>query len=415
MINRTYLLSRMHLYAEKELITFLVGVRGVGKSSILTQIINLLKENKLADDFHIILLNLEFLENIKYRNPKTLEKYIKDKITDEQKYYLLLDEIEYVDKFENLLISIYDSFKNVKIVATASTNRLLPENLNSSIKNKSITFYITPFSYKELCEAIHSNAKDRKMLDNYIKYGGFPARINFNKSSEVKRYLYSNLDSIYLRDVVVRFGIKTFDILNSAMQYVIQNVGADISLEGIDFFLKDNQIDVSKEDFYTALDCLEKAMVINSTKLYNVNTGSISRPVSRYYLSDLGISYLFGLDINSNKTAVLRNLVWIELKKRGYDIYTGLNNENKFDFVAMRREKTIYIDVVEYIADGQTANQEAEKLLGFDDSNQKLILSLDKEDYSRKGVIHQNIIDFLLNDASDVENLDLPIDWVTIE
>ena len=414
MLNREYYIAGFEPVYTSAIIKALVGMRGTGKTTIFNQIMEQLKANGDADEKHIIYINFEYLENEKLRDINKLETYLKKKIVDLKQYYVFLDEIQYVFQFESRLVALAEETINISIFISSSNSRILPEDLNSCILGKYKSLYVTPFSYFETCKFLHTDPKNRNMLLNYLKYGGFPARLQCKKSSEVKKYLYSLLDSIFLKDIVIRLGIKDIEDITYIIKYFIQYLGKELPFSKIQEELLQDNKEIPEYRLLTDIDCLSKALIIRPSYGYNVHTDQILKGTFRYYLGDLGLGFLYGIDIQNHMEAILKNLVWIELKKRGYEVYTGINEDKQFDFVAIRKKKIMYIQVVYRLEDGSSVSKEVDKLEGFDSPFPRYLLSLDKEDFSRKGVTHKNIIDFLL-DTSDVETDEDSQTWIAIE
>lgn len=396
-------------------IKFLVGPRCCGKTRIFLDIIEHLKTNRNVADDHIIYINFEYVENTKLRDIDSLESYIRTRIKDDNVHYIFFDEIYLVDNYERLLNKLWLSMGNLSVFLACSNSRSLKENLNSLSILQFAFFYITPFGYKEACEALNAHPHDKNMLFNYLKYGGLPERFKFRRSSEVKKYLYSALDSIFLRDVVMRLGTKNVADMFTILKYLIKHFGTDFSAEALKKEVLAAEPNLSISDFTMALDALEKSLLITAIGGYSVQANVPLLGLPRYYLSDLSLTFLFGFDFRNNMDQFLKNLVWIELKRRGYDVYQGYNGSKCFDFVAKRGNKIFYMQVVEYLEDGSTINKEIEKFANIEHLNKKYLLSLDRENYSRKGVIHRNIIDFLMDDISDIEDKGRPYGWVAIE
>lgn len=418
MFERTFYFLRMNIYKNKNYIFGLTGMRETGKTTIFLNIIDYLRKNKLADEFHIIHINLEALNNENYRDIIFLQNYLDSKILDDKKYFLFLDEIQYLIGFEKFLVNFHNIHKNVKIFISCSNSRLLTNEISSNLNKIFKLFYITPFSYKETCDFLKTNPRDKNMLTNYIYYGGLPARLIFKKSSEVKRFLYSTLDSIFLRDIVMRLNMTDIDKLNFVLKLLTIFLGKNVSyselLEKADKIAPDFKI--TRENLYDCIDVLTKSLIIRYAKGYNLNTNQVlPKSMIRLYFSDLAFLNIYGFDIKNNMDAVFKNLVWLELIRRGYEVYTGINEDITIDFVAIRNEKTMFIQVLYLIEDGNTANIEAAKLNSFETTHPRYILSMDKTNFSRNGVIHENILNFLLNDKNDIEDITVPTKWVTIE
>lgn len=412
MFKRENYLSLMRELYDTKMVKILVGIRGSGKSTLISQMIDELKDFG-NDDSHIFQINFEFLENYKIKSPEKLNSFIRKRVTSKEPYYFFFDEISLIPQFESVLYSILEDFNNISIFISASNSRCLKEDLNSVFKNICHIFFITPFTYAETCKFLNTDPKNKTMLLNYLKYGGLPGRLLFKKSSEVKRFLYSNLDSIYLRDIITRLGVNEMDDLNCVMRYMIKHLGEDFSLYNLADDLIENEEDITENRFITAHDALCKSLVISGARAYNVHTNKVSYTTPRYYLNDLGFGFLYGLDVANNMDAVLKNLVYIELKNRGYEVYTGINFDKKIDFVAIRYHKIMYLQVAYMLEDGNTINNEIEKLSNFDFNGKRYLITMNTNDLSRKGIIHKYLIDFL--EEIDLESEDEMQAWHGVE
>ncbi|MBO5141863.1 MAG: ATP-binding protein [Clostridia bacterium] len=415
MLNRDYYISKFDSISDTNVIKVLVGLRGTGKSTIFSQIITNLKTNKLADDFHIININLDFIENEKFKDKISLEHFIDKKINDKKIYYLFIDEIQYITRFEDFLEIIINKYSNISIFISSSTSRLLKKDLRSIFSKKYKIIYVTPLTYIESCSLLNTIPNNKTMLLNYLKYGGLPERFSCKKSSEVKKVLYSTMDSIFLRDIVLRLGLNNIEDLYKILKFIIKYLGTDTSI----LSLKREIVDVEKlmpeHRFYDAIDSLLRSLIIQPADGYDISSDKSLNGTCRYYLSDLGIAFLYGFDINNNMDAIIKNWLWLELKRRGYSLYTGINNGTVIDFVAIKNKRTMYIQVVNELSDGNTINKEIEKFRNIDALNPRYLLSLDNADYSRKGVIHKNIINFLIKELDKIENDDTLPNWVCVE
>lgn len=404
MLNRDYYIEKLEYYADDPRIKTIVGVRGAGKTSIFQQTIKRLKETSKADNEHIIYINFEYLEFEILRDNVKLKEYILKKINTKERYYIFLDEIQYVPNFEVLLKYFWLNESTLSFYISSSNSRVLRSDLSDELKCKCICFFITPFAFSETCEILHTDIKDKAMLLNYLKYGGFPGRFRFKKSLEVKDYLYSVLDSCYLRDIVMRLGVNEIQDLNYVVRYVTKYLGQKFA----PYLVKveaENEYDMPQHIFENCLDSLCKSLVVQESYGYNVHNNRILYGTFRYYIADFGFAFINGFDLKENMDGALKNLVWLELKRKGYEIYTGIKvDENEtIDMVAIYKKRIMYIQVVHLFEDGNAVNQQIAKFDGFEALGPKYILSLDKRTFARNGIVHRNIIDFLLDKSIDIE------------
>ena len=261
MLKRKMYLSRIRGFYDSDLVKILVGIRRCGKSVILKQIMNELKE-KGVDNEHIIYVNFEFIEYEDLQDYKELNKYIKEKIIDEKKYYVFLDEIQKVGKFEEVVNSLKASIENISIFITGSNSKLLSNELSTVLSGRYVLFNIYPLSYKEFIELTGKDGKRNETFWDYVKWGGLPNRTQFTDESNIKDYLHSVFDSIILRDVVDRLGLKDTVLFDLLLQYIVDITGREFSAENVIKFLKNEGKSVSTETLYIYLDALCKALMM---------------------------------------------------------------------------------------------------------------------------------------------------------
>lgn len=395
MLKRENYLSRIRGFYDSDLIKILVGIRRCGKSVILNQIIDEIKEKNVSDD-HIIWINFEYIEYEHLKDYKELNRYIKEKIIDNGKYYLFLDEIQKVDKFEEVINSIRASVKNVSIFITGSNSKLLSQELSTVLSGRYVLFNIYPLSYKEFIQLTNKNSNSEESFWNFVKWGGLPNRCEFNSEINIKDYLHSVFDSIILRDVVDRLGLKDTILFDLLLQYVVDTTGREFSAENVIKFLKQEGKSVSTETLYIYLDALCKALIIKKIYRYDIHGKTILKTLNKYYMTDLGIAQIKNNNFEINKGFALENVIYNELLIRGYDVYIGKTKDGEVDFIAVKEGKKEYYQVCYMLNSNTVINREFSAFDSIDDNYPKYVLSLDKENFSRNGIIHKNIIDWLL-------------------
>ena len=395
MLKRKVYLSRIKGFYDSDLVKILVGIRRCGKSVIINQIIDEIKKNKV-DNAHIIYINFEYIEYEDLTNYKKLNTYVKEKIIDKKIYYLFLDEVQLVDKFEVVVNSLRASIKNLSIFITGSNSKLLSNELSSILSGRYVLFNINPLSYKEFIDFTKKDGKDEKNFWNYAKWGGLPNRCEFNNENDIKNYLLSVYDSIILRDVVQRLGIKDVSLFNLLLEYIMDTMGREFSAENIIKFLKSEKREISTETLYNYLDALCNALIIRKINRYDVHGKMVLKTLSKYYMTDLGIGSIKHNNPNFDDAYLLENIVLNELIYRGYEVYIGKTKIGEIDFYAERFNERIYVQVCASLKNDDTREREFGAYKVIDDNYPKYVLSLDKKDYSKDGIIHRNIIDWLL-------------------
>lgn len=395
MLKREIYLSRIRGFYDSNLIKILVGIRRCGKSVILKQIMEELKE-KGVDSEHIIYVNFEFIEYEDLQDYKELNKYIKEKIIDDKKYYIFLDEIQKVDKFEEVVNSLRASIENISIFITGSNSKLLSNELSTVLSGRYVLFNIYPLSYKEFVELTSKDGRKEKTFWEFVKWGGLPNRTQFTEETNIKDYLHSVFDSIILRDVVERLGLKDTILFDLLLQYIVDITGREFSAENVIKFLKSEGKSISTETLYTYLDALCKALMIKKTYRYDIHGKAILKTLNKYYMTDLGIAQIKNNNYEINKSFAIENVIYNELLVRGYDVYIGKTKEGKIDFIATNSEEKLYFQVAYLLGEPKVEAREFGAYKEINDNYPKYVLSLDKANFSKNGIIHKNIIDWLL-------------------
>lgn len=395
MLKREIYLSRIRGFYDSDLIKILVGIRRCGKSVILKQIMNELKEQGVNKE-HIIYVNFEFIEYEELQDYKELNKYIKEKIVDEKKYYVFLDEIQKVDKFEEVVNSLRASIENISIFITGSNSKLLSNELSTVLSGRYVLFNIYPLSYKEFIELTGKDGKKEETFWDFVKWGGLPNRTQFTDEGNIKDYLHSVFDSIILRDVVDRLGLKDTVLFDLLLQYIVDITGREFSAENVIKFLKNEGKSVSTEILYIYLDALCKALMMKKIYRYDIHRKAILKTLNKYYMTDLGIAQIKNNNFEINKSFAIENVVYNELLIRGYDVYIGKTKEGEIDFIATNDEEKLYFQVAYLLEQPKTEDREFGAYKEINDNYPKYVLSLDKADFSKDGIIHKNIIDWLL-------------------
>lgn len=395
MLKRELYLKRIRDFYDSDLVKILVGIRRSGKSVILEQIIEELR-NRGIDIEHIIYINFEFIEFEELTDYKKLNKYIKDKIKDNSMYYLFFDEIQNVDNFEKVVNSLRASEK-VSIFITGSNSRLLSEELSTVLSGRYVSFRINPLSYKEVLQLQGKESND-EIFNNYMKWGSLPNRFEFKNEESIKNYLYGVFDSIILRDVVERLKIRDTALFNLILQYIIDTIGREFSAENIINFLKNEGREVSTLTIYSYLDALCKALLIRKVYRYDIHGKAVLKTLNKYYVTDLGIAQIKNNKIEIDKSYAIENIVYNELIIKGYDVYTGKTKKGEIDFVATKPNKKIYIQVAFSIPNEDTKIRKFGAYNVINDNYPKYVISLDKFTYEYNGIKHVNLIDFLLDD-----------------
>lgn len=395
MLKREMYLSRIRGFYDSDLVKILIGIRRCGKSVILKQIMEELKD-KGIDSEHIMYVNFELIEYEELRDYKKLNSYIKDKIQDRKKYYVFLDGIQKVEKFEEVVNSLRASLENISIFITGSNSKMLFNELSTVLSGRYVLFNIYPLNYKEFVELTGKAPKDENTFWDFIKWGGLPNRTQFTDEGNIKDYLLSVFDSIVLRDVVERLSLKDTVLFDLLLQYIVDTTGRKFSADNVVNFLKSQGRSVSTDTLYVYLDALCKALMMKKIYRYDIHGKAILKTLNKYYMTDLGIAQIKNNNFEINKCFAIENVVYNELLTRGYDVYIGKTNDGEIDFLAINADGKMYFQVAYSVSDSKTEEREFGAYDDVSDNYPKYVLSLDKIDYSKDGIIHKNIIEWLM-------------------
>lgn len=400
MLKRELYLSKIRPFYESDLIKVVVGIRRAGKSTIMMQIIDELQNMKIPKE-QIIYINLEYKEYSFIKNDDDLYNYIKSLIKNDLKYYIFLDEIQNVDKWEKTVNS-YRAKEKYSIFITGSNSDLLSGELATHIAGRYVSFKVYPFTFSEVCEL--KNIKDKnkyelkEYLDDYIKWGGLPQRFEFDYEMQIKTYLIDVYDSIIVKDIIERFEIKDLDLFNRIVEYIVTTPSETFSVETlVNYFLGKEERKVAKNTLYNYLEYMVKGNLINKCERYDIRGKRILSGKYKYYLTDLGLGMIKSINRKPQMGAYLENIVYNELLVRGYEVSVGNIQNGEIDFIATKDNKIEYYQVTYTLANEKTIAREFDAYKNIDDNYPKYVLSTDTFDMSQNGIVHKNIIDWLLN------------------
>ena len=402
MLKREKYLKNIRGFYDQDIIKVITGMRRSGKSILLLQIMDELKEQGVKDK-QIIYLNFEIIENMKYASPDSLNSYISDQIKKNQKYYLFFDEIQNVQNWEKVINSFKAKYKDkISIFITGSNSKLLSGELATLIAGRYVSFNIYPFTFKEVCELTNNENKNKyelaELFDNYIKWGGMPQRFSQNNEIEIKNYLKDVYNSIVIKDIIERYKIKDIDLFNRIITYIITTPAQTFSAGSLVKYFESENRKVSLETIYNYLEYITESLIVRKAERYDIRGKRILTGKYKYYVADLGFTEII---IEGRKEQIgfkLENIIYNELISRGYNVNVGNIGKKEIDFIATKFEKKIYIQVAYLLADEDVINREFGVFDNIKDNYPKYVISMDTLSYSQNGIIHKNIIDFLLSD-----------------
>lgn len=385
-------------YYEADLIKVITGVRRAGKSVILESIRDELFSSGI-DANHIVYINLEDMDYEGILYASDLNREIKAHIVDSGRYYLFIDEIQHVDKFEKALAS-FRATLNASIFVTGSNSQLLSGELATLLTGRTVEFEILPFSFSEMKEyfALLNLPFNDDMIYDYLKWGGFPVRFDFREEADIQRYLTNLYVGILNRDILTKKSRIDRKIFMDIAKYVLSNAGKEFSAENImEYYEKKNHRSVSQRTVYNYIEKMQKAFLIHPVQKYDIAGKTALQSKQKYYAVDTGFRTIHTNTINYEDTFFLENLIYNELLFQGFTVFTGKTHKGELDFVAIRNGKKCFIQVSYLMSSQSTIDREFGAFSPITDASPKYVLSLDKVDLSRNGIAHINIVDFLLH------------------
>ena len=395
-LKREIYLEQIRPYYDSDIIKVITGVRRCGKSMLLDEIKDELLGQGISSD-KIIYLNLEDMDYEYIVNASDLNKEIKSRISDNGKYYIFLDEVQHVKDFEKALASFRATLE-VSLFVTGSNSTLLSGELATLLTGRTVEFEILPFSFYEMKQYYELNNLywSEDLFMNYLKWGGFPLRFDYKDDEAIHRYLSNLYKSIVSRDIIGKSKSKDKSSFMDISLYILANAGKEFSIDNIVKAYKKNGKEISKRTVYNYLERMKKAYLIHGVGRYNITGKSALSNREKQYAVDMGFRTINTNTINYEDTFFLENIIYNELLTRGYTVSAGKTFKGEIDFVAIKGGKKCFIQVTYLLASEETIKREFGAYGSITDASPKYVMSLDKIDLSHDGIVHLNIIDFLL-------------------
>lgn len=396
-IQRPLYIEKIKPFIDVKIVKILSGIRRCGKSTILEMI----KQELLSrgvDEKHIITRRYTNADYGMLFDSFKMYKELQSFILDKHKYYFLLDELQEITGWEKVVNTLLEEY-DTDIYITGSNSKLMSGEISTYLTGRYITIPVYTLSFKEyLTFKKNTNKSIKEHLQDYIRLGGFPliASGNFDEKA-----VYAMIEDIYnsvvMNDITNKHKINNTDLFHRVVRFVIENVGKTFSANSIVNFLKSEKRTISIETIYNYLDWLEKAFVIYRCRRYDLKGKNILKTQEKFYLADQSIRYaLYGFNPTSI-SSMIENLVFFELKRRGYEVYIGKNKNKEIDFVAINKADRLYIQVCRQLP--KESDREIANLMGINDHYPKFVVTLD--DYASgniNGIQIVHLADFLLNE-----------------
>lgn len=395
-IKRTQYIDKIKPFIGKHIIKVLIGARRSGKSTILKQIIDSLVEDGISQK-NIIWINFELSDYFEIDDINKLEKYISTRLEGvEGKVYLFFDEIQIIPQWEKLINS-YFAKEIYDIYITGSNSKLLSGEFASYLSGRYVELDIFPFSFKEYVD-YHNITNDFKThFYKFLEDGGMPSTFDYAQDNK-KLVMLDLYNSIVLKDIIQRHNVANVDLLDRIMRFVMYNIGQPFSANKIHKRLKQDLVNVSVNTIYNYLKFFENACLIYQVKREDLQGKKILKYDEKYYVCDLGFRQAIIGNNQRDITRVIENIVYMELLRRGYEITIGKVGNLEVDFVCKKQNSPIYIQVSYLLASEETIEREFKPLKSIKDNYPKYVITMDDINMSHEGIIHLNLVDFLLGD-----------------
>lgn len=412
-IERNAYLQQLILRKKNGMIKVITGIRRCGKSFLLFHIFkNYLIENGVKEN-HIIEISLDGIENEELRDPKTCYQYIKNAVKDKETYYLLLDEIQFMPRFEEVLNSLL-RIEHIDIYVTGSNSRFLSSDIVTEFRGRGDEIRVYPLSFAEFYSVYNGEYEDA--WNDYMIYGGLPQITGFQTERQKAEYLKNIFTNVYLKDVVERNGIQSIDELNSLVDILASAIGAPTNPTKISHtFASERQISYTNKTISRHIDYLEEAFVISKSNRYDIKGRKYIGANLKYYFTDIGLRNARLNFRQQEPSHIMENIVYNELLIRGYNVDTGIietygkNKEKKrirkqleVDFVVNQGSQRYYIQVAYNMTTEEKKSQEFQSLYHIPDSFKKIIIvhGNTKPWRNEEGFVIMGMKYFLLNSDS---------------
>ncbi len=411
-IKRNYYLQELIDRIDNQLIKIITGIRRCGKSYLLNVIFKNYLTEQGVNESHIIQLSLDENKNKKFLNPDVLDEYIRELIKDNDKYYLLLDEIQEVKDFESVLIG-FMHISNVEIYVTGSNSKFLSSDIVTEFRGRGDEIRVYPLSFSEFYSVY--DGSQEMALSEFYTYGGLPLTVLAKTDNAKINYLKTQKDNVYINDIVDRNKVQNKEELEMLVQIIASDIGCltnPLKLSN-NFKERDRLSTMTDKTIYNYLGYLQDAFMIEKARRFDVRGKRFIETPQKYYFTDMGIRNSF-LDFRQSEeiSHIMENVIYIELKKRGYNVDVGsveiregnAKKQLEIDFIANKGNNKIYIQSALEMKTAEKVKQEQKSLLNVNDFFKKIIIVGDNIKRSRydNGIILMSIYDFLL-DANSLD------------
>ncbi len=411
MIRRTKYLQKIIPFIDKPLIKVIIGVRRSGKTVLLSQVREHIQTAGIENE-RIVDINFESFANRKYQTADALYEHVlqKSKAVSGKRLYLFFDEIQEVSDWQKVINSFSVDI-DCDIYITGSNSNLLSGELATYIAGRYVHFTVYPFTFSEYLQLKDGAGTTSPMsfpagltseetyFDDYLRFGGLPQRFLLEDEQSIRVYLDDVFNTIVVKDIIARNKISDVDLLRRLTAFLLENVGNPFSANAICNKLKSEGVKTTVATLMNYISAIKNAMVVLTAPRYDLKGKALLSTNEKYYAADLGLRNNVKSSDLVDYNKLYENIIFIEMLSRGYEIHVGKIGDYEVDFICLKGREKIYIQVAYLLADRSVIEREFRPLLKIEDNFPKYVVSGDKHDFSNNGIIHKNIIEFLLSPA----------------
>lgn len=396
LVQRTEYLNKLIAFRDKQLIKIVTGIRRCGKSTLLEMYQAYLLTQGVAPE-QIIAINFEDFDFDELRDGSKLYAYIKARLVEGKMTYIFLDEVHHIDDFARVVDSLYIK-KGIDLYITGSNSYMLSSEIATLISGRYVQIEMLPLSFREYVESTGSDTELARKYVRYLENSSFPYTLELaDQPKEIRDYLDALFNTIVVKDIAQRKKISDGMMLKSVLRFIFDNIGNPLSSKKIADTMtsEGRKIDVKTVEKY--LEALMESYVIYQASRYNIKGKQYLKTLEKYYVVDIGMRYMLLGSRAADVGHMLENVIYLELLRRGYEVYVGKVGELEVDFVVMEQKRITYYQVAATVREEQTLARELAPLQKINDHYPKLILTLDDDpeaDY--EGIRRINALDWLM-------------------
>ncbi|MBQ4284717.1 MAG: ATP-binding protein [Lachnospira sp.] len=394
MVQRKEYMDKLILWKERKVIKVVTGIRRCGKSTLLKQFREFLI-NSGVQETQCVFVQLDDIKNEELRDYHKLYEYVTERITEDNMHYIFLDEVQLVPEFQKAVDSLYLR-DNVDIYLTGSNAYMLSGEIATLLSGRFVEIKMLPFSFKEYYEMLGGVKDKREVFKDYYIRGGFPYASTIEDFDAFRDYIMGIYNTVLLKDIVERKKVSDVKVLESVIHFLADNVGNIVSAKKIADTLTSMNRKTSSITVDNYINALQEAFIMYEAQRYDIKGKQYLQSLSKYYLVDMSIrTVLLGAQAR-DMGHILENIVYLELLRRGYDVYIGKVDTEEVDFVARKGDERIYYQVSATVMDATTFEREIRPLKKIQDNYPKYLLTMDEFPIGEDGINQVNIIDFLM-------------------